>query len=72
MPAIYLSTGHPDPRDRQENETPQQYRERWFENRINVREVLFKTLRSLAVDGKLQPMSVKELNERIEYKKSEK
>ena len=72
LPAIYLSTGHPDPRDRQENETPQQYRERWFANRINVREVLFKTLRSLAVDGKLQPMSVKELKERIEYKKSEK
>ena len=69
LPAIYLSTGHPDPRDRQENETPQQYRERWFANRINVREVLFKTLRSLAVDGKLQPMSVQELKERIECKK---
>jgi hypothetical protein len=61
LPAIYISMGHTRSGERQKNDTPQQYEAR--------QEAFFNALRSLAVDGKLQPMSVKELKERIECKR---
>ncbi len=61
LPAIYISMGHTRRGERRKNDTPQQYKAR--------QEAFFKALRSLAVDGKLHPISVKELKERIECKR---
>lgn len=65
LPAIRINR-NPTPQSRQTDETESQYRARWDAIEQEMFEALFQSLQKLAVDGKLKPVSVRELKATVE------
>lgn len=68
LPTIRINC-EPTPRCRMENETEEQYRERWVATSREMQEKFMRLLQQFMVNGRLQPTTVRELKNAIKMLK---